>query len=402
MEEEERKGQAEPETVAPEAVPSVYSPPHATTDPTPRSQNTKQLLSRASCPPRGSPPPLPTSPNSTFPRAAGRPAPCVRAPRRTVRGPAAGREAGSGGRDPGAEARFQAPPGTRPQLYPKIGEGTYGTVFKAKNRETHEIVALKRVRLDDDDEGVPSSALREICLLKELKHKNIVRLHDVLHSDKKLTLVFEFCDQDLKKYFDSCNGDLDPEIVKSFLFQLLKGLGFCHSRNVLHRDLKPQNLLINRNGELKLADFGLARAFGIPVRCYSAEVVTLWYRPPDVLFGAKLYSTSIDMWSAGCIFAELANAGRPLFPGNDVDDQLKRIFRLLGTPTEEQWPAMTKLPDYKPYPMYPATTSLVNVVPKLNATGRDLLQNLLKCNPVQRISAEEALQHPYFSDFCPP
>ncbi|NXF70375.1 CDK5 kinase, partial [Ciccaba nigrolineata] len=129
------------------------------------------------------------------------------------------------------------------------------------------------------------------------------RLHDVLHSDKKLTLVFEFCDQDLKKYFDSCNGDLDPEIVKSFMYQLLKGLAFCHSRNVLHRDLKPQNLLINRNGELKLADFGLARAFGIPVRCYSAEVVTLWYRPPDVLFGAKLYSTSIDMWSAGCIFA---------------------------------------------------------------------------------------------------
>ncbi|KAH0627740.1 hypothetical protein JD844_003881 [Phrynosoma platyrhinos] len=97
-------------------------------------------------------------------------------------------------------------------------------------------------------------------------------LHDVLHSDKKLTLVFEFCDQDLKKYFDSCNGDLDPEIVKSFMYQLLKGLAFCHSRNVLHRDLKPQNLLINRNGELKLADFGLARAFGIPVRCYSAEV----------------------------------------------------------------------------------------------------------------------------------
>ncbi|CAM9204500.1 unnamed protein product [Bubo scandiacus] len=300
----------------------------------------------------------------------------------------------------------------------KIGEGTYGTVFKAKNRETHEIVALKRVRLDDDDEGVPSSALREICLLKELKHKNIVRLHDVLHSDKKLTLVFEFCDQDLKKYFDSCNGDLDPEIVKSFMYQLLKGLAFCHSRNVLHRDLKPQNLLINRNGELKLADFGLARAFGIPVRCYSAEVVTLWYRPPDVLFGAKLYSTSIDMWSAGCIFAELANAGRPLFPGERQGlcpgearggpgvpprwPLTAVVPTLLGTPTEEQWPAMAKLPDYKPYPMYPATTSLVNVVPKLNATGRDLLQNLLKCNPVQRISAEEALQHPYFTDFCPP
>ncbi|NXG09526.1 CDK5 kinase, partial [Sakesphorus luctuosus] len=195
---------------------------------------------------------------------------------------------------------------------------------------------------------------------------------------------------------------------QSFMYQLLKGLAFCHSRNVLHRDLKPQNLLINRNGELKLADFGLARAFGIPVRCYSAEVVTLWYRPPDVLFGAKLYSTSIDMWSAGCIFAELANAGRPLFPGNDVDDQLKRIFRYPweGKNGEIQhwgcpWNRESHL-GMGPYPMYPATTSLVNVVPKLNATGRDLLQNLLKCNPVQRISAEEALQHPYFTDFCPP
>jgi len=136
----------------------------------------------------------------------------------------------------------------------KIGEGTYGTVFKAKNKESQEIVALKRVRLDDDDEGVPSSALREICLLKELKHKNIVRLHDVLHSDRKLTLVFEHCDQDLKKYFDSLNGDIDPDVVMSFMFQLLKGLSYCHSRNILHRDLKPQNLLINRTGELKLAD----------------------------------------------------------------------------------------------------------------------------------------------------
>uniref|UniRef100_A0A2K5DTC8 Cell division protein kinase 5 n=1 Tax=Aotus nancymaae TaxID=37293 RepID=A0A2K5DTC8_AOTNA len=270
----------------------------------------------------------------------------------------------------------------------KIGEGTCWTLFKAKNRGTCEIVGLKWVRLDDDAEDVPSSALREFCLLKELKHKNVIRLHDILHSNEKLTLVFEFCDQDVKKYFDRCNGDLDPEIVKSFLLQLLKGLGFCHSRNVVHRDLKPQNLLMNRNGELKLADFGPTRAFGIPIRCYSAGVVTLWYRPPDVLFGAKLYST-------------LANAGWPLFPGNDVDEQLMRIFRLLGMTTEEQWPSTTKLPDYKPYPVHPDTTSLVNVMPKLNATRRDLLQNLLTCNPVQCISAEEALQHPYFSNFCP-
>ncbi|XP_033097681.1 cyclin-dependent-like kinase 5 [Anneissia japonica] len=283
----------------------------------------------------------------------------------------------------------------------KIGEGTYGTVFKAKNKETQEIVALKRVRLDDDDEGVPSSALREICLLKELKHKNIVRLHDVLHSEKRLTLVFEYCDQDLKKYFDACNGEIDQDVVKAFMYQLLRGLAFCHSNNVLHRDLKPQNLLINTNGDLKLADFGLARAFGIPVRCYSAEVVTLWYRPPDVLFGAKIYTTSIDMWSAGCIFAEMGNAGRPLFPGNDVEDQLKRIFKLLGTPTEETWPGVSKHPDYKPFPIYPMSMSLANVVPNLSSKGRDLLQHLLICNPNLRMSAEDGLQHSYFSDVSP-
>ncbi|XP_015517394.1 cyclin-dependent kinase 5 [Neodiprion pinetum] len=283
----------------------------------------------------------------------------------------------------------------------KIGEGTYGTVFKAKNRETHEIVALKKVRLDEDDEGVPSSALREICLLKELKHKNIVRLYDVLHSDKKLTLVFEHCDQDLKKYFDSLNGEIDLDVVKSFLYQLLRGLAFCHSHNVLHRDLKPQNLLINKNGELKLADFGLARAFGIPVKCYSAEVVTLWYRPPDVLFGAKLYTTSIDMWSAGCIFAELANAGRPLFPGSDVEDQLKRIFKMLGTPTEETWPGLTTLPDYKSFPPYPTLGGLPQFAPKLNSRGKDLLQRLLVCNPALRLSADEAMAHSYFADLNP-
>ncbi|CAB3401383.1 unnamed protein product [Caenorhabditis bovis] len=280
----------------------------------------------------------------------------------------------------------------------KIGEGTYGTVFKARNKDSGEIVALKRVRLDDDDEGVPSSALREICILRELKHRNVVRLYDVVHSENKLTLVFEYCDQDLKKFFDSLNGFMDPQTARSLMIQLLRGLSFCHTHHVLHRDLKPQNLLINTNGTLKLADFGLARAFGVPVRCFSAEVVTLWYRPPDVLFGAKLYNTSIDMWSAGCIFAEISNAGRPLFPGADVDDQLKRIFKQLGTPTEETWPSISQLPDYKPYPIYHPSLTWSQIVPNLNSKGRDLLQKLLVCNPSGRIDADAALRHSYFVD----
>ncbi|XP_065053111.1 cyclin-dependent-like kinase 5 [Rhopilema esculentum] len=279
----------------------------------------------------------------------------------------------------------------------KIGEGTYGTVYKAKDRNTHEVVALKRVRLDEDDEGIPSSALREICLLKELNHKNIVRVLDVLHSCKKLTIVFEYCDQDLKKYFDTCQGEMDLNTVKSFMYQLLRGLAFCHTNNILHRDLKPQNLLINKKDELKLADFGLARAFGIPVRCFSAEVVTLWYRPPDVLMGAKMYTTSIDIWSAGCIFAEMANGGRPIFPGSDVDDQLKRIFRLRGSPSEENWPGVSKLPDYKEFNIH-QSISLQSVVPTLSAAGRDLLQNHLVLNPANRISADAAMQHIYFAD----
>ena len=150
---------------------------------------------------------------------------------------------------------------------------------------------------------MPSTAIREISLLKELSHPNVVQLRDVIYADNRLYLVFEYLDQDLKKYLDVCEGGLEPAILRSFLYQLLHGVAFCHDHRVLHRDLKPQNLLINREGELKLADFGLARAFGIPVRSYTHEVVTLWYRAPDVLMGSRKYSTPVDIWSIGCIFA---------------------------------------------------------------------------------------------------
>eukprot|EP01098_Paradermamoeba_levis_P009738 TRINITY_DN4072_c0_g1_i1.p1 TRINITY_DN4072_c0_g1~~TRINITY_DN4072_c0_g1_i1.p1 ORF type:complete len:294 (-),score=72.68 TRINITY_DN4072_c0_g1_i1:73-954(-) len=281
----------------------------------------------------------------------------------------------------------------------KLGEGTYGIVYKAQNRETGEIVALKRIRLDSEDEGVPCTAIREISLLKELKHPNIVRLYDVIHTEKKLTLVFEYLDLDLKKYLDECGGVISVPRMKSFLYQLLKGVSFCHEHRVLHRDLKPQNLLINRKGELKLADFGLARAFGIPVRNYSHEVVTLWYRPPDVLMGSRKYSTTIDIWSAGCIFAEMVT-GKPLFPGSSAQDQLLRIFKLIGTPTEEEWPAMTSLSEYptvKKFPVYPKTP-LPTIVQGLDELGYDLLGQMLQYDPNKRLTSAKALTHPYFDD----
>jgi len=282
------------------------------------------------------------------------------------------------------------------QKIEKIGEGTYGVVYKARNRVSGELVALKKIRLEAEDEGIPSTAIREISILKELQHPNIVRLHDVIHTDKKLTLVFEYLDQDLKKYLDSSDG-LDAHTIQSSLFQLLRGIAFCHDRRVLHRDLKPQNLLINTEGELKLADFGLARAFGIPVRSYTHEVVTLWYRAPDVLMGSRKYSTPVDLWSVGCIFGEMASS-RPLFPGTSDHDQLMRIFKLLGTPNEETWPTMVDLPEYKSdFPVYDQV-SLASIAPKLDPDGLDLLTQMLRYDPAQRISAKAAMSHPYFKD----
>ncbi|OWZ21165.1 Cell division protein kinase [Phytophthora megakarya] len=282
----------------------------------------------------------------------------------------------------------------RYQKLEKIGEGTYGVVYKAKDRVTGEVIALKKIRLEAEDEGIPSTAIREISLLKELQHCNIVRLYNIVHTERKLTLVFEYLDQDLKKYLDVCEKGLEKPILKSFLYQLLRGIAYCHQHRVLHRDLKPQNLLINREGELKLGDFGLARAFGIPVRSYTHEVVTLWYRAPDVLMGSRKYSTPVDIWSVGCIFAEMANGG-PLFAGTSETDQLDRIFRLLGTPTVEIYPAIVDLPDYRrDFPVYATPDSLAHLVPTLDADGVDLLEQMLQYDPAKRITAAEAMLHP--------
>lgn len=281
----------------------------------------------------------------------------------------------------------------------KIGEGTYGVVYKGKHKRSGKIVALKKIRLESEEEGVPSTAIREISLLKELQHPHIVCLEDVLLQESKLYLVFEFLSMDLKKYMDSIPSGqtLDKKLVKSYMYQITDGILFCHEHRVLHRDLKPQNLLIDRKGLIKIADFGLARAFGIPIRIYTHEVVTLWYRAPEVLLGSSRYSCPIDMWSVGCIFAEMITK-RPLFHGDSEIDQLFRIFRTMGTPTDEIWQGVSKLPDYKPtFPSWKANSMPISQS-SIGKHGMELLEKMLVYDPVKRISAKEAINHPYFAD----
>jgi cyclin-dependent kinase 17 len=180
---------------------------------------------------------------------------------------------------------------------------------------------------------------------------------------------------------DDCNNIISINNVKLFLFQLLRGLAYCHIRQILHRDLKPQNLLINQKGELKLADFGLARAKSIPTKTYSNEVVTLWYRPPDVLLGSTDYSTHIDMWGVGCIYYEMV-CGKPLFPGTKVEDELYLIFKTLGTPDDNEFPGIStnneflelNLPKFPPFDLM----NISKLVPRLDSNGVDLLASYLK------------------------
>jgi len=288
-----------------------------------------------------------------------------------------------------------------------LGAGAYGVVYKGNNIKTGQIVALKKIKLPDiddevDDGGVPSTSIREVSLLKELQHPNIVRLLDVVIEEwaSKLYLVFEFLPMDLKKYIETENSKnrlLDPSLIQSYTYQLLLGLVFCHQRRIFHRDLKPQNLLIDEFGCIKIADFGLARAFSVPMLCYTPVAVTLWYRAPELLLQSPKYSCPIDIWSMGTILAEMV-LGKPLFHGDSEIDQLYQIFRVLRTPTEEIWPGVTQLPAFQAiFPSW-TTNKLRDSMMNLEPSGFDLLELMLTYDPRQRISARKALLHPYFDN----
>ncbi|KAI7884543.1 cyclin dependent kinase A [Lichtheimia hyalospora FSU 10163] len=293
---------------------------------------------------------------------------------------------------------------TRYQKLSKIGEGSYGQVFKARQRLTNRIVAIKKMNLHQYQEGVPVTVLRELAILKELNHRNVLRMEDLIYNGAYVYAVTDLLDMDLRDYLEKHGREgVTSDHIKSFLHQALSGLLYCHKMRIIHRDLKPENLLLEKaTGRLIIADFGLSRQFDVPMRAYTHNVVTRWYRAPEILLGTSFYSTAVDMWSMGCIFAEMITMN-PIFPGDSEIDQLFRIFQLLGTPHNGSWIDVESLPDFKPcFPVW-KSRDLSKVFKnkykhylELDQDAFKLLKGMLTYDPYLRLSAKKALESPYF------
>lgn len=288
-----------------------------------------------------------------------------------------------------------------------IGRGAYGIVCSSVNRETNEKVAIKKINNAFDNRVDALRTLRELKLLRHLRHDNVIALKDIMmpthrRSFKDVYLVYELMDTDLHQIVKSSQA-LSNDHCQYFLFQLLRGLKYLHSANILHRDLKPGNLLINANCDLKICDFGLARTRNRKDQFMTEYVVTRWYRAPELLLCCDNYGNSIDVWSVGCIFAELLGR-KPIFPGTECLNQLKLIINVLGTMDDDDIsfidnPKARKFIKTLPYtPGIP----LGNLYPHANPLAIDLLQKMLVFDPSKRISVTEALQHPYMSPLYDP
>jgi len=308
----------------------------------------------------------------------------------------------------------------------KIGQGTFGEVFKARDKNSGRVVALKKILMDNEKEGFPITALREIRILKLLSHENVVNLLGIsrqkgfqhktagkVNANKSnpgipfginvsmFYLVFEFCEHDLAGLLSNCNVKFNLGEIKKIMQQLLNGLYYIHSNNILHRDLKASNVLITKTGVLKLADFGLARAYSKPRKDpnkYTNRVVTLWYRPPELLLGERNYGPPVDMWGAGCIMAELWIRS-PILQGETEQKQLYYISKLCGSITPENWPSVVNLDNYSKMELLTGAPRKLRekLLPYIkDACAMDLIEKLLILDPSKRIDAGAALDHDFF------
>ncbi|KAM6240804.1 cyclin-dependent kinase 11B isoform 4-T4 [Porphyrio hochstetteri] len=287
------------------------------------------------------------------------------------------------------------------QCLNRIEEGTYGVVYRAKDKKTDEIVALKRLKMEKEKEGFPITSLREINTILKAQHLNIVTVREIVVGSNmdKIYIVMNYVEHDLKSLMETMKQPFLPGEVKTLMIQLLRGVKHLHDNWILHRDLKTSNLLLSHSGILKVGDFGLAREYGSPLKPYTPVVVTLWYRAPELLLGAKEYSTAIDMWSVGCIFGELLTQ-KPLFPGKSEIDQINKVFKDLGTPSEKIWPGYNDLPAVKKmtFTEYPYNNLRKRFGALLSDQGFDLMNNFLTYYPARRITAEDGLKHEYFQE----
>jgi cell division cycle 2-like protein len=286
----------------------------------------------------------------------------------------------------------------------KIEEGSYGIVYKSRDRATGHLVAIKQLKLDRERQGFPTTSLREISSLLSLKHPNIVNLREVVVGERlgSVYLVMDYVAHDLRSLLESSKSTkplFQLSEIKTIISQLLCAISFMHQHWIVHRDLKLSNLLIGNDGIIKVADFGLARRVGDPPPSDLTEVVvTLWYRAPELLLGSHVYGAPVDIWSIGCIFGELV-LGRPLFPGTGEIDQMDRIVSVLGRPTTAIWPALNKLPHARKLPDSGNQYNLLDkVFEGLCPEGIDLLDRMLTYDPEKRITADAALAHPFFTN----
>uniref|UniRef100_A0A146P5N6 cyclin-dependent kinase n=1 Tax=Fundulus heteroclitus TaxID=8078 RepID=A0A146P5N6_FUNHE len=287
------------------------------------------------------------------------------------------------------------------QCLNRIEEGTYGVVYRAKDKKTDEIVALKRLKMEKEKEGFPITSLREINTILKAQHPNIVTVREIVVGSNmdKIYIVMNYVEHDLKSLMETMKQPFLPGEIKTLMLQLLRGVRHLHDNWILHRDLKTSNLLLSHKGILKIGDFGLAREYGSPLKQYTPIVVTLWYRSPELLLGAKEYSTAVDMWSVGCIFGELLTQ-KPLFPGKSEIDQINKIYKDLGSPSEKIWPGYSELPAVKKmsFTEYPYNNLRKRFGALLSDQGFDLMNKFLTYCPSKRISADEALKHEYFRE----